>query len=185
MNYYNWLFTAVVLGAFILSTNMTSHFVTELGKKKRAAPERAIYVSKIINFALASVSLFVLFFIWGVDYNGVLLFGSSVIAIGGVALFAQWSILSNLTASVVIFFNYPARIGDYVRIIDAENTLEGKIVDIKVFQVLLVDSEGNLINYPNNLLIQKPFMRLKQKPQAKKTSEEEEEGKGKEKEEIS
>ncbi|MBT5720181.1 MAG: mechanosensitive ion channel, partial [Gammaproteobacteria bacterium] len=114
-----------------------------------------------------------LFFIWGVDYNGVLLFGSSVIAIGGVALFAQWSILSNLTASVVIFFNYPARIGDYVRIIDAENTLEGKIVDIKVFQVLLIDSEGNLINYPNNLLIQKPFMKLKQKPLAKQNDGEE------------
>lgn len=42
MNYYNWLFTAIVIGAFILSTNMTSHFVTELGEKKRAAPERAI-----------------------------------------------------------------------------------------------------------------------------------------------
>lgn len=103
-----------------------------------------------------------------------LLFGSSVIDIGGVALFAQWSILSNLTASVVIFFNYPSRIGDYVRIIDAENTLEGKIVDIKVFQLLLVNNEGNSINYPNNLLIQKPFMKLKQQPQSKQTNEEEE-----------
>ena len=114
------------------------------------------------------IRLFVLFFIWGVDYNGILLFGSSVIAIGGVALFAQWSILSNITASVVIFFNYPARIGDHIRILDADNTVEGTIVDIKVFHVLLIYSEKNLINYPNNLFIQKAFVKLKQLPGAKK-----------------
>jgi hypothetical protein len=39
--------------------------------------------------------------------------------------------------------------------------------------VLLIDSEGNLINYPNNLLIQKPFMKLKQKPLAKQNDGEE------------
>ena len=163
MNYYNWLFSALVLAAYILSSGFVSRLIRELGISKKAAPERAIYVSKIFNFAIACLSTIALLFIWGIDYHGILLFGSSLIAITGVALFAQWSILSNLTASVVIFFNYPARIGDDIRIIDGDNTVEGTIVDISMFQVLLEDADGNIVNYPNNLLIQKPFVKLKQK----------------------
>lgn len=162
MNYYNLLFSALVMLVYIISTNMTSRLIRELGISKKAAPERAIYISKIFNLAITGLSIFALFFIWGIDYNGILLFGSSLIAITGVALFAQWSILSNLTASVVIFFNYPARIGDNIRIMDGENTVEGVILDISMFQVLLEDSEGNIVNYPNNLLIQKPFVKLSQ-----------------------
>jgi len=160
MDYYNWLFTALVLLAYIMSSNMTSRLIRELGISKKAAPERAVYISKIFNFAIASLSMFALLFIWGIDYDGILLFGSSILAITGVALFAQWSILSNLTASVVIFFNYPARIGDRIRILDGEDSVEGTIVDINVFQVLLEDENQNIVNYPNNLLIQRPFVKL-------------------------
>ena len=165
MNYYNWLFSAIVLTIYILSSNMTSRLIVDLGIAKRAAPKRAKYVSKICNFALATVSIVALFFIWGIDYHSIFLFGSSILAITGVALFAQWSILSNITASVVIFFNYPARIGDSIRILDGDNTIEGTIVDINIFQVLLEDKDRNLINYPNNLLIQKAFVKLREKPE--------------------
>ncbi len=165
MSYYNWLFSAFVLLAYILSSNMTSRLIVDLGIAKRAAPKRAKYISKICNFALATVSIVALFFIWGIDYHSIFLFGSSILAITGVALFAQWSLLSNITASVVIFFNYPARIGDSIRVLDGDNTIEGTIVDINIFQVLLEDREGNLINFPNNLLIQKAFVKLREKQQ--------------------
>jgi len=160
MDYYNWLFTALVLVMYITSSNMASRLIRELGITKKAAPERAVYISKIFNFAIAGLSMFALLFIWGIDYHGILLFGSSILAITGVALFAQWSILSNLTASVVIFFNYPARIGDRIRILDGEDSVEGTIMDINVFQVLLKDENQNIVNYPNNLLIQRPFVKL-------------------------
>ena len=62
---------------------------------------------------------------------------------------------------MVIFFTYPARIGDKIRIIDGENTLEGTILDISMFQVLLEDDDQNMISFPNNLLIQKAFVKLK------------------------
>lgn len=161
MNYYNWLFSALVLTIYILSSNMASRLIVDLGIAKRAAPKRAKYVSKICTFALGAISVIALFFIWGIDYHSIFLFGSSILAITGVALFAQWSILSNVTASVVIFFNYPARIGDCIRILDGDNTVEGTIVDINIFQVLLEDKDRNLVNYPNNLLIQKAFVKLK------------------------
>tara|TARA_R110002073_G_scaffold68577_1_gene170393 strand:+ start:1452 stop:1967 length:516 start_codon:yes stop_codon:yes gene_type:complete len=163
MNYYNWLFSALVLTAYIMSSNISSRLIVDLGIAKKAAPKRAKYISKICNFALGMVSIVALFFIWGIDYHSIFLFGSSILAITGVALFAQWSILSNITASVVIFFNYPARIGDNIRILDGENTIEGTIIDINIFQVLLEDKDRNLVNFPNNLLIQKAFVKIKEK----------------------
>ncbi len=163
MNYYNWLFSALVLIGYIMASNITSRLIVDLGIAKKAAPKRAKYVSKICNFAYGTVSIVAFFFIWGIDYHSIFLFGSSILAITGVALFAQWSILSNITASVVIFFNYPARIGDTIRILNADNTIEGTIVDINIFQVLLEDKDGNLINFPNNLLIQKAFIKLRDK----------------------
>ncbi|GJM13130.1 MAG: hypothetical protein DHS20C12_15330 [Pseudohongiella sp.] len=164
MDSYNWLFSALVLVLYVASANITSRIIVELGITKKAAPKRAKYITKICKFALLLISVFVLLFIWGLDYHSILVFGSSIIAITGVALFAQWSILSNLTASVVIFFNYPARIGDRIRILDKDDSVEGTIVDIGMFQVLLEDSEQNLVNYPNNLLIQRPFLKLKDSP---------------------
>lgn len=171
MYYYNWLFSALVLVLYVVSANMTSRLIVDLGITKRAAPKRAKYISKICNFALATVSIVALFFIWGIDYHSIFLFGSSILAITGVALFAQWSILSNITASVVIFFNYPARIGDSIRILDGDNTIEGTIVDINIFQVLLEDRDRNLVNYPNNLLIQKAFVKLRPKPEVDEFSD--------------
>lgn len=159
-NYMNWFLSSLVLIAYLFGSGTTSRVLTRIGERKMAAPKRAKYISKVFNFAIGLLSLFILFFIWGVDYHGILVFGSSVLAIGGVALFAQWSILSNLTASIVIFFYYPARIGDRIRIVDGDNSLEGTIIDITMFQVLIEDDGLNLINYPNNLLIQKPLIKL-------------------------
>lgn len=92
--------------------------------------------------------------------KGFSVFASSLFAIIGVAMFAQWSILSNITASVIIFFNFPARVGDTIKIIDGDNSIEGTIKEITLFQVELKDSDGNLIIYPNNLLLQKPIVKI-------------------------
>ncbi|NIW50111.1 MAG: mechanosensitive ion channel, partial [Gammaproteobacteria bacterium] len=72
-------------------------------------------------------------------YKGLLVFASSFFAIVGVALFAQWSILSNITASVIIFFTSNAKIGDKIKVVDGDNTVSGIIRDIGLFYTLLVD----------------------------------------------
>ncbi|MBC8524735.1 MAG: hypothetical protein ISR54_05015 [Chlorobium phaeobacteroides] len=56
--------------------------------------------------------------IWGIDLQAALVILSSMFAVVGVGLFAGWSILSNITASFVIFFSAPCKIGDTIRIVD-------------------------------------------------------------------
>ena len=73
----------------------------------------------------------------------------------GVASFAQWSILSNITAGIIIFFSYPFKIGDKIKIHDKDFPIEGEIDDIKAFYIVLRTIDGEMITYPNNLLMQK------------------------------
>ncbi|MCC4854167.1 mechanosensitive ion channel domain-containing protein, partial [Vibrio lentus] len=88
----------------------------------------------------------------------------SIFAVLGVALFAQWSILSNLTASVLIFFVFPYRIGDRVRVAEKDEDISGVIIDITMFHVILRHSSGNIITYPNNLILQKGVIKVLVEP---------------------
>ena len=85
-----------------------------------------------------------------------------IFAVIGVALFAQWSILSNITAGVIIFFSYPFKIGNTIRIFDKEinktdyNGDETYIIeDIRAFHLHLRRSNGEVLTYPNSLVLQK------------------------------
>ena len=83
------------------------------------------------------------------------MFITSVLTVIGVAFFAQWSILSNITAGIIVFFSSPFKIGDTIKILDKDFPIEAKIVDIKSFYTLLKTAEGQEITLPNNLLLQK------------------------------
>ncbi|HUH25877.1 MAG TPA: mechanosensitive ion channel domain-containing protein [Flavobacterium sp.] len=106
--------------------------------------------------------LFALFFIifWGVDTDKLLSFFGAAMTFIGVALFAQWSVLSNFTAGMIMFFAFPFKIGDRIRIHDKDFPIEAEIDDIKAFHTILITEEGERISYPNNLFLQKSVVVL-------------------------
>ena len=71
---------------------------------------RKVLIIKIINIILSIIGIITLSIVWGVDKNDFILFFSSLLTILGVALFAQWSIFSNITAGVILFFNNPVNL---------------------------------------------------------------------------
>ena len=92
---------------------------------------------------------------WGYELSELSLVFSSVFAVLGVALFAIWSILSNVTAGVILFFSFPYKIGNKIKIHDKDLPVEAIIEDIKAFHLHLRTADGELITYPNNLILQK------------------------------
>ena len=134
----------------------------KVGKIGDLNPVRTNLIIKYISFALTLASLTALTLIWGVNYKdlGVLL--SSIFAVIGVALFAQWSILSNVTAGVIIFFSFPFKIGNTIRVLDKELADPQKpdgesfvIEDIRAFHLHLRRENGEILTYPNNMILQK------------------------------
>ena len=134
--------------------------IRRLGASKEVAPSRIKYLTRTGNIALFATLVLVICLILGLGYGEISLFLSSAFAVIGVALFAQWSILSNITASMVIFFGFPYRVGDTIKITDADFDLSGTVEEISLFHVLIRNEQGNLIIYPNNLILQKPVFKL-------------------------
>jgi len=97
------------------------------------------------------------------------LFLSSVLAIVGIGFVAQWSILSNLTASVILFFSHPLRLGDRIRVMDKDFDWTGKVEDISGFYLFMRTDDGRRITIPTNLVIQKGIEILKQEVDSPET----------------
>lgn len=116
---------------------------------------RRQYVSRYVGYILYSLAIIAIILFWGFSDDGFLTALASTFAVIGVALFANWSILSNLTASFILYFTFPFKIGDRVRIHDKDLPVTAVIVDIKGFYTLLKTNDGEMITYPNNLFLQK------------------------------
>ncbi|MCE9679366.1 mechanosensitive ion channel family protein [Shewanella sp. AS1] len=145
---------------FIFAQRMLSHWIHRLARLKQVTDTRAKLVTQYISYLLFIVMSGLMVVSLGIEYQQVSLFISSVFAVLGVALVAQWSILSNITAGILIFFVFPYRIGDRIKVVDKDEDVSGVIAEITLFHVLIERSDHILITYPNNLMLQKGVLKL-------------------------
>lgn len=145
---------------YLLSKFFFERMILRLSLLKDVSDTRTLYVTRTINIGLFGVFFSLAVLAIGIGYGQVSLFLSSIFAVVGVALFANWSILSNLTGSLIIFFAFPYRVGSHVRVVDKDDDISGMIEGIEPFHVLIRRANGDLITYPNNLILQRPVIRL-------------------------
>ncbi|TRZ42325.1 mechanosensitive ion channel family protein [Robertkochia solimangrovi] len=129
--------------------------IHQAGKISDFDRNRTLLIVKYFNYLLLLLLIAAFSMIWGVKFQDLGLLVSSVFAVIGVAMFAQWSILSNVTAGVILFFSFPFKIGDRIRIMDKDFPTEAVIEDIKAFHLHLRTDENELVTLPNNILLQK------------------------------
>ncbi len=120
---------------------------------KEEMNRRAMVVFHILLFLLLVV---VLSIIWGIDIKGLLVLASSMIAVVGVALFAAWSLLSNITAFFILLGQSAFAQGRTVKIVDGSNAIEGTIEEVNLFSTTLRTKDGECVVYPNNLIVSRP-----------------------------
>jgi small-conductance mechanosensitive channel len=153
--------TGIVLLIYFISRIITAKIVRRFAKVSQTLEHRSNLIIKYFNILLGCIAIIAIFIIWGVKPQNVILVFSSVFAVIGVAMFAQWSILSNVTSGIILFFSAPFKIGDTIRIHDKDFPIEAEIEDIRGFHTYLKTKEGELITYPNSLLLQKGVTVLK------------------------
>lgn len=151
----------VLVVVYLGVLKLLSSTIQRLGVKKNVNRYRVLYINRTL--ALCLTFSFVVLFIAILDIKSsqITLFLSSIFAVIGVALFAQWSILSNITASIIIFFSFPYRIGDAIRIIEESKEITGVIEDITLFHVLIRRTDDMVI-YPNSVILQKAVIKNQQ-----------------------
>ena len=150
----------ITLVTFLIIRFILMKMIRKVAGAGRFNEMRTKLVGKYIVFGLGAITMVVLILIWGIKFQDIGILLSSVFAVIGVAIFAQWSILSNITAGVILFFSFPYKIGDRIRIFDKDMDFNGDLLieDIRAYHLHLRTDNGELITYPNSLMLQKSVL---------------------------
>lgn len=147
--------TAAVVIGFVLLFIMTAKLVDKTVSNSLLKKARGKIIKKAINIINLTVCIIIILIIWGVDQSELAVFVGSTVTILGIAMFAQWSILSNITSGIIIFFNHPVKLEDTISIMDKDYEVVGRVSDIGLFFIILKTNEGEQITIPSNVFIQK------------------------------
>lgn len=154
--------TGILLFIIIFLRIVTAKLIRRYAKLSSIMEHRTNLVIKYIHLLISILAILGIIVIWGVQKKDIFLTLSSVTTVVGVAMFAQWSILSNITSGIILFFFFPFRIGDVIQVHDKDFPIQAEIEDIKAFHIYLKTNDGQRITYPNNLLLQKGISIIRQ-----------------------
>lgn len=130
---------------------------THLQRGRRKMIIKAVH---ILSFLTATILLSA---IWGLKQSEIAVFVGTLLTALGIAFFAQWSLLSNITSSLLLFFNHPVKIGDTIKVLDKDCPFEGEVIDLTYFFVHLKTASGELITIPNSHIFQKSISMIEKK----------------------
>lgn len=153
--------TAIVLISLLIIRAITNFTIAKVARKNGINEARIRLVFRYVSVTLVLIAIVIVTYIFGAKFKDLALIFSSVFAVIGIGLFAVWSILSNVTSGVIMFFNFPYKVGDKIKIHDVDFPITAIIEDIRAFHLHLRLDNGNLVTYPNNLMLQKAVTLIK------------------------
>lgn len=154
--------SVVVIAIFLVIRIIINQLINKSISDKIVQKTRVQLIRRIINFILILVSLIFIMVIWGVKQSDLAVFIGSILTIIGVAFFAQWSLLSNITSSIIIFFGHSVKIGDNISLMETKDyEIRGEVLNIGLFftKIKLIDSDDE-ITLPNNIFIIKTIRKI-------------------------
>ncbi len=147
--------TAIAVVLFVLIRAVIIKLIKSSVTRSLLHKTRGKIVKKFLQIVLIAITSLFILTVWGVDQSELFMFMASVLTVIGIALFAQWSHLSNITSGIIIFFNHSVKLDDTISIIDKDFNVEGRISDIGLFFVRLKTKDGEEVSLPNNIFLQK------------------------------
>jgi len=159
--YHRVIITVVLLLIYLISRFVTRRIVRKRALKNRFEESRTIYVVRFFHTINFLVVLIFILITWDINFQVLRQYFLGFLTVVGVAVFASWSILSNLTAAVILFFYYTYKVGSIIRIVDGNNSVTGRIIEVTLFYIKLETRNKNMVSYPNNQAIQKPIIELR------------------------
>ena len=154
----------VVVIIFLVIRIIMNQLINKTIVDKIIQKSRTQLIKKAVNSINLLICFIVILIVWGVKQSELVVFVGSILTIVGVAFFAQWSLLSNITSSIIIFFGHSVKIGDAISIMETKDyEIRGEILNIGLFftRIKLNDSEDE-ITLPNNIFILKTVRKINQ-----------------------
>lgn len=92
-------------------------------------------------------------------------------AVGAVAFFAAWSVLSNIFCALLILITRPFRLNDYIELVESGDKpgLGGRVIDMNLIHVTVQETwpQGgqSVLRLPNSLFFQRATRRWRSRPE--------------------
>jgi small-conductance mechanosensitive channel len=167
--------TVLIVTGYLIIHYVTKKFINNTLKQTQLERGRRKIIIKAVHLFTLLTATILLFAVWGLEQKDIALFVGTILTTLGIAFFAQWSLLSNITSSLLLFFNHPLKIGDTIKVLDKDYPFEGEISDLTYFFVHLKTEAGEIVTIPNSLLLQKSVAviekKIKQKTNTKTKNE--------------
>ena len=145
----------IVLFVYIILFFVVKIIINNTLKNTPLQRDRRKIIVKVLQLFISITGVVLLAGIWVIKQKEIAAFASTVLTALGIAFFAQWSLLSNITSSIILFFNHPLKLGDTIKVLDKDYPFEGEITELTYFFVHLKTVEGEIITIPNSMILQK------------------------------
>ncbi len=149
--------TLIILGGYIILYFIFKTVINNFLKRTRLERSRRKMAIRAVQLFTTMTGIILLTGVWGFKQNEIALFASTILTALGIAFFAQWSLLANITSSILIFFNHPVKLGDYVKVLHKDYHYEGEVTEMNYFFVHLKTNDNEIITVPNSHFFDKSF----------------------------
>jgi small-conductance mechanosensitive channel len=163
--------TIIILSSYVILYFVFKTVINNFLKKTRLERSRRKMVIKGILLFTTITAIILLTGVWGFKQNEIALFASTILTALGIAFFARWSLLSNVTSSILVFFNHPVKLGDYIKVLHKDYHYEGEVTEMNYFFVHIKTNENEIITIPNSHFFEKSFSVSDQKGKTKEPVE--------------
>ena len=165
----------ILLAAWLLRA-VTRRVVDRLCTRRGFPPELAIAGRRVIGFLIYAAALLLVLERLGVSGTVLWTAFTGFAAVGAVAFFAAWSVLSNIFCTVLILTTRPFRLYDHIEILEngEQPGLKGRVIDVNLVYTTLQeqreDGSDTVLRVPNNLFFQRTVRRWRTAPAPPQTS---------------
>ena len=159
----------ILLAAWLLRL-LCRRLLARLGKHYTLPPPVEMAIRRLSNFLIWSSALVAILDRLGVSATVLWTAFTGFAAVGAVAFFAAWSVLSNIFCTLLIFTTRPFRLHDHIEVIEngEKPGLKGQVTDINlIFTTLherLPDGSDTVLHVPNSLFFQRAIRRWRSLP---------------------
>lgn len=149
--------TLIILGSYIILYFIFKTVINNFLKKTRLERGRRKLAIRAVQLFTTITGIVLLTGVWGFKQNEIAFFASTILTALGIAFFAQWSLLSNITSSILIFFNHPVKLGDYIKVLHKDYPYEGEVTEMNYFFVHVKTPDNEIITIPNSHFFERTF----------------------------
>lgn len=147
--------TLTILILYVITFFVIKTIINNALKNTQLQRARRKIIIKAVHLFTSITVVILLAAVWGLKQNEIAVFASTILTALGIAFFAQWSLLSNITSSVILFFNHPLKLGDTIKVLDKDYPFEGEVSELTYFFIHIKTRDGETITVPNSLVLQK------------------------------